>query len=169
MADEATNAAAQAPPAPSAVLVWSLRILSAAAAGIAGYLLYVSMTEGALPAGCGQGSGCSEVLTSRWSAVFGIPVSAPAIAIYGTFLVATFFIGAAIPSRVQALAWQLLLLLSTAIVAAAIWFIGLQFVDLGAICPWCMAEHALGAVLAVLVIPKALARIPRPHVRSISI
>jgi uncharacterized membrane protein len=80
-------------PRPNAALLWSLRALALAATGVAVYLLYVSLSQRGLPFGCSAGSGCSEVLTSRWSSVLGVPVSGPAVAAYLGFLAATFFIG----------------------------------------------------------------------------
>ena len=43
---------------------------------IAVYLLWTSMAQAGQPIGCGEGSGCAEVLNSKWSQLFGIPVSA---------------------------------------------------------------------------------------------
>ncbi|HEX4071534.1 MAG TPA: hypothetical protein VHX68_10200, partial [Planctomycetaceae bacterium] len=44
----------------------ALALLSLVGLGIAAYLLFLSLAKRGLPAGCGQGSGCDEVLNSRW-------------------------------------------------------------------------------------------------------
>jgi uncharacterized membrane protein/protein-disulfide isomerase len=139
-------------PQPSAALLWSLRAIALAATGVAVYLLYVSLSQRGLPFGCSAGSGCSEVLTSRWSSVLGVPVSGPAAAAYLGFLAATFFIGDGRSPQRTRLAWSVLVALSALLIAAAAWFVGLQIFVLKAICPWCMAEHVLGVALALPVL-----------------
>jgi uncharacterized membrane protein/protein-disulfide isomerase len=139
-------------PAAGATVRWSIRLLALAACGVTGYLLWVSLAARGLPAGCGSGSGCEEVLASRWSAVFGVPVSAPAISVYLGVLVASLFVGPPVPAITRRCAWAALVVLAAAIAAAAVWFIGLQALVLGAFCPWCMADHALGLALAGLIL-----------------
>ena len=41
--------------------------------------------------------------------------------------------------------------LATTLIGAAIWFIGLQYFVIKALCPWCLAEHALGLILAAII------------------
>lgn len=135
-------------PAP---VLWLLRALALAAAGVAVYLLVVALREGKLPIGCGAGSGCAEVLTSQWSRIGSVPVSAPALALYLGLFAATWFIGGGQPPARQRAAWIVLLILSAAIAASAAWFIALQAFDLKAFCPWCMADHALGLSFATIV------------------
>ena len=130
---------------------WFIRLPALAAGVVAGYLLYLSLANHGLPAGCGEGSGCEEVLTSRWSQVFGIPVSGPAVLIYLTIISTTFFIG---PHTKPDCAWKaqsLLLLLAATVIIAAVWFIGLQLIVVGSICSWCMADHTLGLLTAAAI------------------
>jgi uncharacterized membrane protein/protein-disulfide isomerase len=117
---------------------------------LAAYLTAVSLTQRGLPLGCGQGSGCDEVLRSRWSGVAGLPVSAVAIAAYAAALVCALLVCTG-RSGLQRTAWFTLTALAGALVSAAVWFVGLQVIVLRAICPWCLAEHAVGLVLAGLV------------------
>src|SRR5262245_47438003 len=49
---------------------WVAPVLALLAAGVAAYLAVTSRYG--LPLGCGSGSGCSEVLQSRWAALFGV-------------------------------------------------------------------------------------------------
>lgn len=135
----------------SGFVLWIVRILAVGAAGISGYLLFVSLQNRGLPPGCGAGSGCEDVLTSRWSQLWGVPVSAPALAVDLALLSATFFVGSPRSGSVRRFGWVILTVSSTAIVAAAVWFIGLQLVAIHAFCRWCMAAHLLGVAAAALV------------------
>ncbi|MEM6334550.1 MAG: vitamin K epoxide reductase family protein, partial [Planctomycetota bacterium] len=56
--------------------------LAVVAMGVSGYVTWASMRAGALPAGCGPGSGCAAVLASEWSRVMGVPVGVLAIWAY---------------------------------------------------------------------------------------
>jgi uncharacterized membrane protein len=118
-----------------------IRILALAAAAIAGYLLVVSLRQHGLPLGCGQGSGCDEVLRSRWSSLFGVPIGTFAVATYVTALIGA-FLGA----------WRLLTLIAVSVIASAVWFVSLQLFVLRAVCPWCMADHALGVAMSGLIL-----------------
>ncbi|MCA9150763.1 MAG: thioredoxin domain-containing protein, partial [Planctomycetales bacterium] len=83
-----------------------------------------------------------EVLSSRWSAVGPVPVGVLAIPVYLLLLVAGLRYSNRLAPWVRGAAALL--------VFAAIWFIGLQFVWLRAICPWCMFEHCVGLLSAGL-------------------
>jgi len=124
--------------------IWAIRVLALLAAAVAGYLVVVSLSQRGLPIGCGEGSGCGEVLRSRWSSLFGIPVGALALTAYLLAFAATFWLHSQHASR-------LLTLISAAVVVSAGWFAGLQLFLLRAICPWCMADHVLGLSMAAAV------------------
>ena len=69
---------------------WCLRILAVAGLAISLYLLILKLTGRiSYVVGCGEGSGCANVLGSRWSQFFHVPVTAFAAAMYATLLVAT--------------------------------------------------------------------------------
>ncbi len=89
-------------------------------------------------AGCG-GGGCDEVLGSRWSAVFGVPVTA-----FGAFAYLVFLI-TLVPGFDR---WRIPLL--GIISGAAVWFILLQALWLKQFCPWCMAAHGIAFSLLFL-------------------
>lgn len=89
-------------------------------------------------AGCG-GGGCGEVLASRWSQVFGLPVSALGVPVYVLLC--------------AALLWRKYSIAAfgfAAIAGSAVWFTFVQAVILRHFCPWCMAAHGVGGVIAVL-------------------
>ena len=109
--------------------------------------------------GCGGGSGCEQVLNSRWSTIAGVaPVSGLAAGAYLAMLVASLSIGPATAAPVRRLAWGAMLVLTGAAAGGAVWFTILQKWVIGAFCPYCMAAHVTGLLLAALVISRA----PRP-------
>lgn len=125
--------------------------VAALAVMIAAYLTWVSASEAAAPAGCGPASGCAQVLASRWSRWFDVPVGAPAAGVYVAILVAAWFARPAGNPAHQRSGWAMLLALAALAAGAAAWFVALQVLVLRAFCPWCLALHACGIVVAVLV------------------
>ncbi len=106
--------------------------------------------------GCGGGSPCDQVLNSRWSSVAGVlPVSGLAAGAYLAMLVASLFIGPATEAPVRRLAWRAMLVLVGAAAGSAVWFIIVQKWVIGSFCPYCMATHITGLLLAALVIWQA--------------
>jgi uncharacterized membrane protein len=106
------------------------------------FLAWSSFQGGAIP-GCGPDSSCDRVLGSRWSRVFGISVTLPAILVYGVLLAELFR---------RAPRWNVVFPLASLLIAAAIWFTVLQAAVLKSFCPYCMAAHAAGVIGAVLLI-----------------
>jgi uncharacterized membrane protein/protein-disulfide isomerase len=135
----------------SALARSALTLLSLVGLGIAAYLLFLSLAKRGLPAGCGQGSGCDEVLNSRWAQIFGLPVSGLAIAVYVGILLVLASLRLSTSSRQVHRAGTALSVLAAVLAGAAVWFVGLQFLVLKAICPWCLAEHAIGLVIAAIL------------------
>lgn len=96
-------------------------------------------------AGCGEGSGCANVLGSKWSMVFGIiPVSVFSCLLYLAVVASLWLQGAAV-CRLRLLAAWLL-------IAAAVWFTALQSFVLKAICPYCMTMHGIGVALGLVLL-----------------
>ncbi|QDT55126.1 Vitamin K epoxide reductase family protein [Caulifigura coniformis] len=122
--------------------------LSIAAALVAGYLGIMSMQARGTPWGCGAGSGCANVLQSRWSNVAGIPVGFFAVVMYLTMALLSWNAG---PRHVR-----IVTALAAAVLSSAIYFGLLQVVIIQAICPWCMLDHTLGiaASLAAMVVAR---------------
>lgn len=134
--------------------IWAVRFLSLIAMSIAGYLAYNAIAN-AQPAGCGPTGGCGEVLSSRWSKLFGVPVSIPAMLIYAGIIVGTFFITPGKRDTTRRDGWLVLITLALFAGLGAIWFIGLQLFVIKAVCPYCMADHACGLIAAGILLVRA--------------
>ncbi|MCW1914510.1 hypothetical protein OJ996_13055 [Luteolibacter sp. GHJ8] len=118
-----------------------LRLLFLAGIALSAWLLTQKVTgEISYLAGCGAGSACANVLGSKWSQWFLIPVSALSLLLYAALLFFTFK-----PSR------SALLGLGTALAAAALWFGIVQAFILRSFCPWCLSAHAIGLGCALLI------------------
>ena len=136
---------------------WALTGLSALALALSACLGWHYLSGG--PAiGCGGRSspGCDQVLNSRWSTVAGVlPVSGLAAGAYLAMLVASLSIGPATEAPVRRLAWRAMLVLVGAAAGSSVWFTIVQKWVLAAFCPYCMATHITGLLLAALVIWRA--------------
>ncbi len=134
---------------------WALTGLSALALALSAYLSWHYLMGGSV-IGCGGGSPCDQVLTSKWSALRGVlPVSGLAAGTYLAMLLASFFIGPATAASDRRLAWSAMLVLVGAAAGSAVWFTIVQKWIIGAFCPYCMATHITGLLLAALVIWRA--------------
>jgi uncharacterized membrane protein/protein-disulfide isomerase len=106
--------------------------------------------------GCGGGGPCDHVLNSRWSTIGGIlPVSGLAAGAYLAMLAASLCIGPATEAPVRRLAWRAMLVLAGAAAGSAVWFTIVQKWLIGAFCPYCMATHLTGLLLAALAVWRA--------------
>ena len=131
---------------------WALTGLSTLALALSAYLSWHHLMGGAV-IGCGGGSPCEKVLSSRWSSIAGVlPVSGLAAGAYLALWVASLFIGPATEPPVRRLAWNAMLVLVGAAAGSAVWFIILQKWVIGSLCACCMATHITGLLLAALVI-----------------
>jgi uncharacterized membrane protein len=89
-------------------------------------------------AGCGGEGGCLEVLDSRWSKVWGVPVTLPGMLVCGWVLVS------------HGMRWRSGLAFSLALLAGgALWFTGVQVFLLGSFCPLCCAAHVAAVITLV--------------------
>lgn len=133
-------------------------LLCGLAAGLSALLLYQSQTTDPLP-GCGGGSGCDAVLSSKWSLWFGIPVSLMAMGVYTAMLAA---VVARDPrmKRPQHAATAVMALCAIAAIAAALWFVSVQLFVINALCKYCLATHAAGVAASVLCLMVALPSLP---------
>jgi len=89
--------------------------------------------------GCGGAGGCNEVLASKWSQLFGIPVTVPGALLYGLILLSLH------PRFVRLLAPSLAIL-----IGGVVWFVSVQAWILQHFCPWCLAAHVIGAIVVAL-------------------
>lgn len=132
-----------------------VRVLAMIGLAISAYLL-IQKLNGTISSikGCGGASGCANVLGSKWSQWFGIPVSAFSTVLYLGIIGLTFK-----PQRTALMTVVLLL------VGAAIWFSLVQLLIIKAFCPWCFGTHLTG-VLCAIAIWRALPS--RPSGKSIA-
>ena len=121
-------------------------LLALAVLGAALNAILFFRISGVTLAGCGGGSGCDSVLASEWSAVFLVPLPVAGLAVYLALLVAV----VRKPGRLVGM-------LAGVIAGAAVWLIAVQAFVLGAFCPWCMAAHAVGLLVAGRVMRKSRA------------
>jgi protein-disulfide isomerase len=84
-----------------------------------------------------------------------LPVSGLAAGTYLAMLLASLFVGPMTPTPDRRLAWGAMLVLAGAAAGSAVWFTIIQKWFIGAFCPWCMAMHIAGLLLAALVIWRA--------------
>mgnify|MGYP001162067451 CR=1 FL=1 len=118
------------------------------------YLAY-SGISGDSVIGCGPDSDCDKVLQSKWSKLFGIPVSLFALPLYIGLIYSVGLFRENIEPRKQRHAWRLTLTCSLLVLGAAIWFTFLQIFVIKSICPYCMAAHILGGAASLILILKA--------------
>lgn len=117
--------------------------------------------------GCGGGSPCEQVLSSRWSVIAGIlPVSGLAMGVYLSMLVAGIFIGPATEAPVRSMAWSMMLVLAGSVAGSAIWFTIVQKWIIGDFCPWCMITHITGLLLAGLIIWRGFIYLTAQNIRT---
>ena len=139
-------------PGLSAGSLWTLRVLALVGFAIAAVLLghHVAaewLQRSATVPFCGDVGwfDCESVLESRWSRWLGLPVAAPAVAVY---LLLALMVGAMKPgARPHGRTWPILCIVGGCLAGAAVWFIALQLIELHRVCTWCMAEHGIGLVL----------------------
>ena len=136
------------------VWLWIAGLLAMAAASICVYLAWAAIAAGGRVAGCGNGGSgdCAGVLLSRWARWFGLPVAAPAAAVYGVVLVALFVLARTHDNRRRLRVWYVLVPLATLILLSASWFSALQLLVLGKLCWYCLAVHACAVGLAMIVL-----------------
>ena len=146
---------------PTSRFVWILRILCVVALGVSGYLAYSSFNQSEV-FGCGGGGvfDCGHVLNSKWSKIFGLPVSVPALAMYATMLGALGFAFVAAPedslswTRQSRIIWSLITFGALSAGMAALWFTSLQVFAVGHLCKYCLAAHSCGLAVAGMVLWK---------------
>lgn len=131
-----------------------IQILITIALAVDVYLAFVALSGGSA-VGCGPDSGCDKVLQSKYSKLFGVPVTVPAMLLYCSL----FYFVSQLKERVdvlrQRLYWQYILPFSVIILGAGVWFITLQLFVLKSICPYCMVVHLAGITSGILILLNA--------------
>jgi protein-disulfide isomerase len=127
-------------------------LLSVAALALC-ILMSVHSLRGGTLAGCGAGAPCDDLMTGRWSRLFGVfPVSGLAAGVYLAFLFCLGCLFLSGDDGIRRTAALVLRVLAGAVLGSAAWFIGLQIFAEGAFCKYCMAAHGLGIVISVLTL-----------------
>jgi uncharacterized membrane protein len=144
-----------APTSIHASRLWSIALLASGGLILSASLAAISLSASGRPPGCGPGSGCEQVLASRWGGIGPIPTGVFAGAAYAALLAC---LVTTRKPRAARRAWTLAAVISVGILAAAAWFIVLQVAVIRAICLYCLADHALGAGAAVLVLATVFSR-----------
>ena len=132
-------------------------LLATVALVVSGYLTVTALIAGVTPAGCGAGSGCAEVMSTKWSRWLQLPVSGLAALLYVVILAALALTGSR-RTTWQRSGWLVLLAAATAIAGAAVWFSYVQFFEIGVLCVYCTVDHGCGVVLAALIFHQVLRR-----------
>ncbi len=131
------------------ILIVMIALLATIALGVSAYLTWVTWQEGSV-AGCTGESllDCDDVLASRWSKWFGLPVSLLGGLTYIGIL------GLCWPAaqRPHGLAMSGLFALAMLAAGAAIWFVGLQAIQLQSYCYYCLTVHCCGLTVGVLTL-----------------
>jgi len=126
-------------------------LLLGVAAALAAHMAVSSLRGGGL-AGCAPGSGCDQVLTSKWAHFFGMPVSLGGLLAY-LGLIASATAGFGVKGKSGARAGAVVL--SGVAIAAAVWFYALQLWVLKAFCVYCSATHLVATAGAILILARA--------------
>lgn len=134
-------------PQPTGPIVMLLAaVLTLAGFLLTAYLSLQSLSESGGAAGCGSGSDCAEVLSSRWSSFGPVPVALLGMLTYLALLLG---LGARFGSKGSSMLGDRLLWVGPPVlIVAGLWFMTLQVAVLDALCPYCMASHAIGLLLA---------------------
>jgi len=118
--------------------------------------------DGAMP-GCGTGSSCDQVLSSRWSSLAGIiPVSGLALGAYLALFIAGLYLSSSVELSIRRLSWSFMTILGGTIIGSAVWFTILQKWIIESFCIYCMTAHVTGFILSVLIIWRALKEKEKP-------
>jgi uncharacterized membrane protein len=127
-------------------------VLALLGAALAGYLVYVRASGGAVA--CATG-GCETVQSSRYAEVFGVPVAL--VGLIGYLIV----LGCAVAAGDLARLAQAMVTLSAFIFSAYLLFVQLHLV--GAVCRWCLVSDVLTTALAVVALLRVRPATPPPR------
>lgn len=127
--------------------------LAAAGVVLSAYLLATRAAHA--PTYCPLGSGCDIVQSSRYAAVFGIPVAVLGVGYYAALLA----LGARMLDAGRR--WGLVLPIALAGLAASVVFTLVQQINIRATCTLCVASALLTLAIAVRVVWRRPLRLPR--------
>ena len=131
------------------ILASLISLLAAIALGVSAYLTWVTWQSGTV-AGCTAESllDCDDVLASKWSKWLRLPVSLLGGLTYLAIL------GLCWPAaqRSDGLAMPGLFALAMLAAGSAVWFVGLQAIELQHFCLYCLTVHCCGLLVGVLAL-----------------
>lgn len=153
-------------PGPSKAVLWTMRGLALAGIAVGGFLLYLDIgyliaRETSKVPFCSWAPwlDCSAVIFHpKWSHWFGVPVAVFGVFIYVIALGILLTLRSDRPAGPRT--WLVLHAIAIAIIGAAGWFSFVQFEKIGKVCQYCMIEHAIGVVLALMIIAHARRAMP---------
>ena len=120
-------------------------VLAVVGLGDATYLTVHALTGEAVV--CGGSASCSDVLTSTYARIAGVPVAAfGMVAYFAAFACATFAAFGAVR------AWRWFSLIVLVMFAGTLWFLYLQVFVLHAYCRYCLFSAALTFLLAGIAV-----------------
>ena len=128
-----------------------ITLLALIAVALSAYLAWSTWHQQTLLGCGGEGANCEEVIETRWGKWFGIPVSAAGVLVYS----AIFLLSFSMRKHASRNQWLALIFFSVLASASALWFICLQIFEIKSYCYYCMAVHACGLTIALIVFNKA--------------
>ena len=136
------------------LLLWAVRLLSFSALIIC-FVLFGMKLNGSITslAGCGGEGGCSQVMGSRWSEWFHVPVTLWAGLLYLSILVLTL---PPVQRWLGRTGDQLLAAAGVILAGAAVYFLCLLYFEMKDHCPWCLALHLTGLTVAGIILTAAV-------------
>ena len=157
MAKPAKGKKSPAKPAPQVAMRkgpnWAAFALALLGMIVTGYLTY-SAWQQKLVAGCAVGSACDVVLNSRWSTLFGMPIS-----LWG-FL--TYALLAAIAwNKNAADQWRWAWVVSLFGMLYSLYLTSISYIELQAFCPYCLTSLSLMTAIFITVTFQKPANLPQ--------
>ena len=137
---------------------WPVAAVAAAGLAVSAYLAATKLA-GAAALFCETGSGCDVVQASRYAVFLGVPTAAWGAVLYA--IVLGLALAGLAPRR-----WLWTFVLAVAAVAFSAYLTWIAVFELGALCPWCLADAGLAAaLLVVLLVRRPVPRGRRPATR----
>lgn len=132
---------------------WLMGLLATIAFGVAASLTWSTLTSSPIVGCAGDGFfQCDHVLKTKWATVFGVPVSAMALGVYGALLGGLGTLALTRERKARAKVWRMVTFCAYLAGLAAIWFAILQFFIIGKLCSPCLIVHGCGLGIAALTL-----------------
>lgn len=129
----------------------SASLSAAIAAGLCGWIAIRTSGVTGLP-GCGEGSDCETVASSRWSGSVGIPVAWIGTGVYLLLAVLSLLCNRRLWPQPPALMDGAAISIAFVVIGSVAWFVFLQLAVLPKICPYCNAVHLFGLASSLIIL-----------------